>query len=59
MVGYAENNIRDTYKLYNPETNRVIIIRYIKWSEFKYIDPSEIMKMFLNLNKEELVPGRY
>ena len=27
MVGYADNHKRDTYKLYNPETKRVVMIR--------------------------------
>ena len=30
IVGYDENQTRDTYKLYNKETKRVIISRYIK-----------------------------
>ena len=30
MVGYADNHTRDTYKLYNLETNRVIMTRDIK-----------------------------
>ena len=31
MVGYAEKHTRDTYKLHDPETKRVIMTRYIKW----------------------------
>ena len=30
MVGYADNHTRDTYKLYNPETNIVIMTRDVK-----------------------------
>ena len=30
MVGYAYNHIRYTYKLYNPETKRVIMTRDVK-----------------------------
>ena len=30
MVWYTENHNRDKYKLYNLETNRVIMSRYIK-----------------------------
>ena len=33
MVGYANNHTRDTYKLYNLETKRVIIPRDITWEE--------------------------
>ena len=35
MVGYAKNNMRDTYKLYNTETKRVIITRDVKWEDWK------------------------
>ena len=30
MVGYTYNNTRDTYKLYNPDTKRVIMTRGVK-----------------------------
>ena len=33
MVGYAENQTRDTYKLYNTDTNRLIMTRYINWGD--------------------------
>ena len=51
MVGYSDNHIRDTCKLCNPETNISIMSRYIKWEEWKVIDPAETMKMFSNYNK--------
>ena len=35
MVGYAENNTCNTYKIYNPETKQVIMIRQIKWEDWK------------------------
>ena len=57
MVGYTYNHTRDTYKLYNPETNRVIMNRDIKWVKFKMTDPAETMKMFRNFNEDGLVPG--
>ena len=38
IVGYAKNHTRDTYKLYNPETKKVIINREIKWTEWKTKD---------------------
>ena len=31
MVRYEDSRTRDTYKLYNPETKRVIMKRDIKW----------------------------
>ena len=52
MVGYSDNHTRDTYKLYNPETNRVVISRDIKWVEWKKTDPEETMKMIRNLNED-------
>ena len=57
MVGYADNHMRDTYKLYNPETKRVIITRDVKWVDWKMTDPADTLKMFCEANKEYLVPG--
>ena len=50
MVGYSKNHTRDTYKLYNPETKRVIMSRDIKWKACKKIDPEETMKIFWHFN---------
>ena len=30
MVGYSDNHTRDTNKLYNPDTKRVVMIKDIK-----------------------------
>ena len=57
MVGYSDNNTRDTYKLYNPETKRVIMNRYIKWAGWKMNYLAETLKMFCEENKEYFVPG--
>ena len=57
MVGYSDNHMRDTYKLYNPETKRVIITRDVKWVDWKMTDPADTLKMFCEANKEYLVPG--
>ena len=35
MVGYVENSTRDTHKLYNPETKRVIMTRDVNWAYWK------------------------
>ena len=45
MVGYADNHMRDTYKLYNPETKRVVITRDVKWVDCKMTDPVETLKI--------------
>ena len=57
MVGYAENNTRDTYKLFNLETKRVIMTRDINWEDWKNTDAAEILKMFREAEREYLVPG--
>ena len=57
MVENADNHTRDTYKLYNPETKRVIINRDVKWEDCKLTDPAENLKMFCEEEKEDLVPG--
>ena len=33
MVGCTSNHTRNTYKLYNPETKRVILTRDVKWAD--------------------------
>ena len=57
MVGYSKNHTRDTYKLYNQETKRVIMTRGIIWADWKNTDPAETLKMFREAEKEYLVPG--
>ena len=46
MVGYAEDHSPDTYRIYNPETNRVILTRDVRWAEWKDTDPTEMMEIF-------------
>ena len=58
ISGYAENHTRDTYKLYNPDTKRVIMSRYIKWAEWKMTDPAETVHIFRDSKEEYLVPGK-
>ena len=50
MVGYADNHTRDMYNLYNTDTKKVIMIRDVKWAEWKIIDAAENMKMFQNFH---------
>ena len=54
---YADNHKRDTYKLYNTETKRVIMNRDVKWADWKMDDPAETLKMSHKENEEYLVPG--
>ena len=55
MVGSSKTHTHDTYKLYNPETERVVMIREINQEEWKNTDPEKTMKMFLDLNENYLV----
>ena len=57
MVGYADNHRRDTYKLYNHGTKRVVITRDVKWVDWEMTDPVEILKMLREEHTEYLVPG--
>ena len=57
MVGYADNNTRGTYKLYKPETKRVVMTRDVKWEDWKITNPVGTLEMFCESNKEDLVPG--
>jgi hypothetical protein len=47
MVGYADNHSPDTYRMYNPETNQVILSRDVKWADWTPTDPSSTMQIFL------------
>ena len=57
MVRYAGNHTRDTYKLYNLETKRVIMTIDVKWEDWKNTIPADTVKMFCEVEKEDLVPG--
>ena len=57
MVGYTNNNTRDMYNLYNPETKRIIMTRYVKWAYRKMTNPAEALKMLQKANKQYLLPG--
>ena len=46
MIGYSKNHARYMYKLYNPETRRVLLTRYVKWVDWKMTNPTETLKMF-------------
>ena len=46
MVRYADNHMRDTYKLYNPETNRFIMTRDVKWEDWKMTNTKVTLNMF-------------
>ena len=52
MIGYEDNHMRDTYKLYNPDTKRTIMTRDVKWADWKIIDPVETFKIFRKASKE-------
>ena len=43
--------------MYNPETNRVILTRDVKWEDRKNTDPTETLKMFREAEEGDLVPG--
>ena len=57
MVGYEDNHMRDTCKLYNPETKRVIMTRDVNREDWKITDPAKTPKMFRKEYKEYFVLG--
>ena len=57
MVVCIDNHERYTYKLYNPDTKKVIMTRDVKWADCKMTDPAETLKMFRDAYKEYMVPG--
>ena len=45
VFGYTDNHTRDTYKLYKPDTKRVIMTRDVKKTCWKMTDPAETMNI--------------
>ena len=46
MEGYADNHTKDTYTLYNSDTKRVIMTRYVQGVDWKMTDSVKTLKMF-------------
>ena len=46
MMGYALDHPKGTYKMYNVETNRIILSRDITWHDFKKADAPKDLDMF-------------
>ena len=40
MVSYAKNHVADTYRMYNPATNRIILSLDVRWADWKWPDPT-------------------
>ena len=57
FVGYSTSHSGDTYRMYNPETKRIVLSRDVKWAEFRKIDPKENMDMFIKYDSTDVVPG--
>ena len=49
--------MRNMYKLYNPETKRVIMTWGVEWADCKMNDLPETLKMFYKAHKDYLVTG--
>ena len=52
MVGYSEDHTPDTYRLYNPQTNKVIVSRDVSWASWDKTDPWENMEQYA-----DIIPG--
>jgi hypothetical protein len=46
MVGYADDHSPDTYRMFNPDTNKVIPSRDVRWADWKRTDPYEELNVF-------------
>ena len=54
LLGFPDYHSRDTYLMYNPETQATILSRDVKWTNFHGgIKPTEDMEQVLDQNKEE------
>ena len=57
MVRYVENHTHDTYKIYNPHKNRVIIILDIKWADWKETNTKEAKNILFTMDKQDILPS--
>ena len=51
FVGYADKHAGNVYRFINPNTNRIIISRDVKWLERKYSDEKNV--------KPSIIPNVY
>jgi hypothetical protein len=49
VVGYADNHSPDVYRMYNPNTDTVILSRDVKWTNWERSDPTEALKALQDL----------
>jgi hypothetical protein len=45
-LGPAEDHSSETYRLYNPETEKVILSRDVKWAAWNKVDPTQDLTIF-------------
>jgi len=57
MVGYSDDHIGHTYRMYDPMTNTVKNTRDINWAAWTQKDPAEAMKIFEEASGTTLTPG--
>ena len=43
MIGYAKEHSKDTFRMFNPSTRKVIMTRDIIWSDWEPAQPEEEM----------------
>ena len=48
MVGYAANHASDTYRVFNPKTNRIVFSRDITWDSFKSKKLDDMLDVYSN-----------
>ena len=46
MIGYAKHHPADTYRLYDPQTRKVILSRDVAWEEWKRANPKRDLEVF-------------
>jgi hypothetical protein len=51
MVGYADDHSPDTYRMYNPDTKKVILSRDVRWADWKCTDPYTELNVFRQVAK--------
>ena len=57
IVGYTKRYSGDTYRIFNPNTKRIILTRDIKWAKWKITDPKSNMDVFVKYDSSDIVPG--
>ena len=57
MVGYATNHSGDVYRMYDPRTKCIILLRDVKWASWTNKNSTDDMNLFSTYEAADKIPG--